>query len=259
MDTHSIQLRKGVSPVIGEIAQDLMEADRLKGKQLRENSVLSYRSDLKDLERYCVDRGFDLEFPVSVDVIRGYVGSRSRTHKKSTLERRLSGITKAHKLLGYKSPCKTDEVRMIMQGLGNDRDHKKTKAKALTMENLVPILAVWEGDDLHSIRNRALLLVGYAIASRQSELSRLAVDDLEFVDKGVIIDKRMTKTDKDNKGQIVGVSYVPDRNLCAVRALRLWLESAGITSGKVFRGIKCGGKIIRDKADRNGFMLHPRS
>jgi integrase len=98
-------------------------------------------------------------------------------------------------------------------------------------------------DDLVGVRDRALLLVGWAGALRRSELVALRVEDLEFAEGGVVMQIRKSKTDQDGRGQEIGVPCGSSDDVCPVTALREWLGEAGISAGPVFRKIDQWGNV----------------
>ena len=107
------------------------------------------------------------------------------------------------------------------------------------------------------IRNRALLLIGFAGAFRRSELVDLDVEDLDFRDEGLVITVRRSKTDQEGQGLLKGIPYGSDRDTCPIRSLQLWLETASITSGAIFRSVNKGDKVILHRR-RNGEVIEAR-
>ena len=88
------------------------------------------------------------------------------------------------------------------------------------------------------LRDRALLLLGFASALRRSELVGLNVADLEFSSAGVVVTLRKSKTDQEQSGRRVAIPYGSSAATCPVRSLQAWLETARITGdGPVFRSL----------------------
>jgi integrase len=106
-------------------------------------------------------------------------------------------------------------------------------------------MAMVPGGRLKDIRDRALLLVGFAGAFRRSELVGLDVEDLEEVDGGLKITIRKSKTDQEGLGSAIAI--VRGSIACPVTALKAWLDAARITSGPVFRSVRKGGKNVGDR------------
>ena len=93
------------------------------------------------------------------------------------------------------------------------------------------------------MRDRALLLAGFAGAFRRSELVGLDVSDLEFNSAGLIVNIRRSKTDQEGQGRKVGLPYGSTPVTCPVRALEAWLAVLGTDEGPLFRGINRHGHL----------------
>ena len=86
-------------------------------------------------------------------------------------------------------------------------------------------------DDLIGLRNKTLILIGYAGAFRRSELVGLNVEDLDFQKKGLMITLRRSKTDQTGEGRKKPISYGSNVKTCPVRTLQDWLAISGIEAG----------------------------
>lgn len=80
-------------------------------------------------------------------------------------------------------------------------------------------------------RDRALIGLGFSGAFRRSELVALDVGDLSFVRRGLEVRVRRSKTDQEGHGFIKNIARGNDPTTCTVRAVRDWLELAGIVDG----------------------------
>jgi integrase len=92
------------------------------------------------------------------------------------------------------------------------------------------------------IRDRALLLIGFAGAFRRGELVSLTVADIEQAKQGLIVQLRFSKTDQEGRGRKVAIPYARGA-VCPVLAYQHWLEVAKITEGAIFRGVNRHGAI----------------
>ena len=72
-------------------------------------------------------------------------------------------------------------------------------------------------DTLAGLRNRALLLLGFAGALRRSELVGLDVEDLDFTSAGLVVTLRRSKTDQDGEGRKLGVRLLEGPALALAR------------------------------------------
>jgi site-specific recombinase XerC len=98
------------------------------------------------------------------------------------------------------------------------------------------------GKQLKDIRDRALLLIGFAAALRRSELVALDVADVEHVRRGVVLHLRRSKNDHDGKGHKVAIPYGRSR-WCPVASLDAWLSASSIAEGAIFRPVDRHGRV----------------
>jgi integrase len=106
---------------------------------------------------------------------------------------------------------------------------------AATAEILRQILAPIDAN-LAGLRDRALLLLGFAGALRRAELAAIRVEHLAPCDRGLRLTLPHTKGERTGRGVSVAIPYGATE-LCPIRALRAWQDEAGITEGAVFRRI----------------------
>jgi site-specific recombinase XerD len=103
---------------------------------------------------------------------------------------------------------------------------------------------------LIGLRNRALLLLGFAGALRRSELVGLNVSDLMETKGGLRLSIRVSKTDQERLGQVIAIA--PGKVACPIKALRAWLAAAHVTEGPVFRSISKVGRVSDNRlSDRS--------
>jgi site-specific recombinase XerD len=88
------------------------------------------------------------------------------------------------------------------------------------------------GKSLRELRDRAILLIGFAGAFRRSELVALDVSDIEETPEGMLVTLRRSKTDQEGLGRRVAIPR--GETACPVAALKAWLSAGGISSGPIF-------------------------
>jgi site-specific recombinase XerD len=118
---------------------------------------------------------------------------------------------------------------------------KPVKKAAATSDKVLAMIASG-GADLAGKRDRAVLLLGFALAARRSELVALDVADLEDCPEGLRVTIRRSKTDQEGAGAVVAVCR--GSIACPVAAVKEWLAAANITEGALFRGVGKGGNLI---------------
>jgi integrase len=96
---------------------------------------------------------------------------------------------------------------------------------------------------LIGLRDRALILLGFAGAFRRSELVGLSVDDCVFGQDGLTVTLRRSKTDQAGAGRKIGIPYGSNPDTCPVRTVQSWIEQAGILVGLLFRSINRHGQV----------------
>jgi len=132
-------------------------------------------------------------------------------------------------------------VRATLRGIKRHRGTAQREAKPLLREDLLRVLDA-TSDRLKDIRDRALLLVGFAAALRRSELVGLDVRDIEHVRQGIVLTLPRSKTDQEGHGRKIGVPHGRTR-WCPVAALDAWLQVSVINEGAIFRPVDRHGRI----------------
>ncbi len=179
-----------------------------------DNTRRAYRHDLADFRR------FGGSIPCSAEMLAEYVAFRATTCSSSTIARRLVGIGRAHTSLGFSDPGKTDLVRTVLKGVRRKHGSAQRRAKPLTRDELLVSLPAPLGT--RDIRDRAVMLLGFASALRRSELVSLDVSDLHYGDDGLIV-----KLAKSRPTQAGRVGKLPFRTGGHPQHVLCWLRRRG--------------------------------
>jgi site-specific recombinase XerD len=218
------------------------------------NTIRGYRSDWRQFQTWCDGRGCK-SLPASSETVAAYIADRADSYKAATLSHHLAAISKAHKAAGLPSPVK-DNMLVAETLKGIKRVHgvaQVQKAPVLT-EDLRLMLRMTP-DSLLGIRDRTLLLVGFAGALRRSELVALDVADVAFTPDGVLLTLRRSKTDQEGAGRQIAIPFGSHAQTCPVRALRVWLDAAEITEGPIFRPVNRHSQVARSRLSDNSVAL----
>lgn len=227
------------------LAELLSRAQDFAREARAENTLRAYRSDWRDFEGWCRARNF-LSCPASSETVALYLTALSRSHKVSTLTRRISAISQAHQTAGFPSPTEESSVRLVMAGI---RRSLGTSAEA-KRPVLVPDLQAMVSAIPHNViglRDRALLLIGFSGAFRRSELVALDWEDLAETADGLVITIRRSKTDQEAEGRKIAIPRGREESTCPLGALSLWCTAAGSESGPVFLRVNRHGQILRQR------------
>ncbi len=181
--------------------------------------------------------------PATPQQLAAYLAELAATLAVATIERRLIAIHRAHVDKRLDSPARDTLVKQTMAGIRRTLGTRQRQAKALVKDDLLEILVmVDQRKPMQAARDRALLLVGFAGAFRRSELVAIRCEEITYHANGLEILIPRSKTDQAGAGRTV---FIPHANgsRCPVKALRQWLEIAGITSGWVFRAVSRHNKV----------------
>jgi integrase len=180
--------------------------------------------------------------PAEPETVALYVTDLARRGRApATIARRLVSIAVYHRADGHASPTEHGVVRAVVGGLRRQLGVAQQQKTAPEIDPLRVVLARIPGD-VRGVRDRALLLIGWAAALRRSELAALVASDLQFEPDGLIIQVRRSKTDQEAAGEVVAVPFGAQAETCPGRAVREWLAVAG-DDGAVFRRIDRHGNI----------------
>lgn len=206
------------------------------------NTVKAYRSDWASFEAFCQGREV-APLPASPATVAAYLAEAARRLKANTIDRHLTAISQAHQLAGVPNPIDDKFVRTVMAGIRRVKGTAQKAKDPLSPELLRKMFAAAPAD-LRAVRDRALLLVGFAGAFRRSELVALRYEDVQFSSEGLVVTIPKSKTDQEGEGQTIGIPYGSHPESCPVRALAAWLERSNITYGFLFTGIgRWGGEV----------------
>jgi len=199
------------------------------------NTKRAYTCDLAHFENW------GGSIPASAQMVAMYLAAHADVLSVATLVRRLASISKAHEGRALPNPTRSELVRATMRGIRRTRSCAQHEARPLLKDDLLLVLDAM-GIGLKAMRDRALLLIGFAGGLRRSELVGLDVGDVEHVRQGVVLHLRRSKTDQNGRGQKIGIPHGRTR-WCPVSAFEAWVVASGITEGAVFRPVDRHGHI----------------
>lgn len=202
----------------------------------------AYRSDWRDFTSWCECHGRQ-PLPASPETVALYLAALAERLKPATLQRRIASISQAHQAQGHETPTKSAEVRFTWSGIRRTVGTAQRQADPATIDVLRAMVDALDDERLIGVRDRAMLLLGFAGAFRRSELVSLDVADVTVVAEGLRVTLRRAKNDQEGAGQTVAVPYGSRPDTCPVRAVAAWLKVAGIEAGPIFRPVTRHGRI----------------
>ena len=199
-----------------------------------------YRRDFYIFTQWCEKMGLE-RCPASPETVAGFITAEDlRGIKPATLVHRLAAIKKAHEAYGHHSPTNHAVVKGVLKGIKRNRGTAPNKKAAATAERLEQMVSYCIPTTL-GVRDKALLLLGFAGAFRRSELVALTMKDIERTPEGIKVTIRKSKGDQEGKGQTIAI--LNGTRFRVVDHLFFWLKHAGIKEGLIFRSVLKSGKV----------------
>jgi integrase len=218
-------------------AMDFTEAEAAAADYRRaaraDNTRRAYRAAVARFTAWCATHA-RTALPASPETVAAFLAAEAgRGLAVNTLRLRHAALRYLHLLAGYPPPTASPLVAATFAGIRRAHRRPLRKKSALVIEPLRAALRAMPAT-LPGMRDRALILVGFAAALRPSELARLDVDALTRHEDGVALFLPWRKNDQEAQGTTVWLP-VGQTDLCPVTALEAWLSQAGISEGPLFR------------------------
>ena len=200
------------------------------------NTVRAYRSDIADFIGFC--NRHNLKFlPANPNIVSLYLTNLSKTSKLSTLKRRLASLSLYHKMKGHYLDIKHPIISENLLGIKRIKGSYQTGKKPILINDLKIIIQAINKDkitEFEKLKNKCLILLGFAGGFRRSELVSLLIEDIDFVSEGVKLLIRRSKTDQTGEGFVKGIPYFANQEYCPVLTLKKYLRELNSDNGKVF-------------------------
>jgi integrase len=221
---------------LAQLADPAERAHAYAGRSKSEATIRAYAAGWRDFLSFCEQQGA-AALPATDQTVAAYLAHLAdRQAKAATIARRLVVNSQAHKAADLPSPTTSSLVSRTHAGIRRALGTAQNGKAPAVVDDLKRMLEKLPPTRV-GLRDRALLLLGFAGAFRRSELVSLDIADFEFTRAGLIVTLRKSKTDQEGKSRRLGIPYGSSDNTCPVRSLQAWLESARIVDGPVFRSL----------------------
>lgn len=220
---------------------------RIMNATLAANTVLSYAAGWKAFQRWCRDAG-RVEMPASTQTCLDYASwSIAAGLRLETVHHRLKAINHYHRKENVALPFDA-EGRKFLRNAKRALCERPQGMTPLTPAQLRQVSQVLLNRQTPSdVRDRAVILLGFACGWRRSELVSLDLRDVHWTSEGIQIWLAKSKTDQEADGRSVGVQYGEHRLTCPLQALRDWLELRGRWAGPLFTNVTPGQRITEKR------------
>jgi integrase len=219
------------------------------------NTRKAYAADWKHFSAWC--RRSNLSpLPPHPQTIGLYItacasGTAERGGKPnsvSTIERRLSSLSWNYTQRGQQLDRKDRHIATVMAGIRNTHARPPAQKEAVMAADIIAMIETLDRGTLRGMRDRAMLLVGYAGGLRRSEIVGLDVkadqtEDgrgwIEIPDKGMLVTLRGKTGWRE-----VEIGRGSSDATCPVVALETWIKFAKLAHGPLFRRVTDKGKSV---------------
>jgi integrase len=225
---------------------------RLIAEAVPANTALAYRSRWRSFEAWCARAG-RVPLPATAQTVAAYLAhlATERGLKATTVDAHLTAIRAVHRGAGATAPDALTARKVVVAAqrreAARDGRYGPRRAVPVMAADLPAIVAACDDQTAAGLRDRAVVLLGFALLARRSELAALNLSDVELVPgEGIAVTIRASKTDQSARGVIRRIHYAANDRVCPVRAVLAWtsfLAARGITTGPLFTRIDRWGNV----------------
>ncbi|OLP54651.1 integrase [Rhizobium rhizosphaerae] len=244
------------SPPLPQHLQDL--TDRARGyveASSSSNTRKAYASDWKHFSAWCRRSGLS-PLPPHPQTVGLYItacasGAADRGMKAnsvSTIERRLSSLSWNYAQRGLILDRKDRHIATVMAGIRKSHARPPAQKEAVLADEIIAMIETLDRGTLRGLRDRAMLLIGYAGGLRRSEIVGLDLkaeqtEDgrgwIEILDKGLLVTLRGKSGWRE-----VEIGRGSSDATCPIAAVEMWITFAKLAHGPLFRRVTGQGKAI---------------
>lgn len=219
------------------------------------NTRRAYDSDWKLFCSWCRRQGLE-HLPPDAQVVglyitacaSGAVTANRKPSAVSSIERRLSALSWHYRQLGERLDRGDRHIATVLDGIRNTHGRPPVQKEAVLPEDLIAMLETLDRCSLRGLRDRAILLIGFAGGLRRSEVVGLDVGADQTEDSSgcvEILERGMVLTLRGKNGwREVEIGRGSSDSTCPVVALETWLKLGRIAHGPLFRRVTGEGKTV---------------
>jgi len=222
-----------------------------------ENTLKAYAKDWAHFARWCRMKGTD-PLPPSSEMIGLYLADLAAPTGKapalsvSTIDRRLSGLSWNYIQRGFTLDRKNRHIATVLAGIKRKHARPPVQKEAILAEDILDMIATL-GFGMRDLRDRAILLIGYAGGLRRSEIVSLDVHKDDTPDNGGWIDIEengaLLTLNAKTGWREVEIGRGSSDQSCPIHALEQWLHFSKVDFGPVFQ------RVTRDDLKAMGARL----
>ncbi len=209
---------------VGRIRQAVEASDA-------DNTKRAYTSAWRSFVAFCEARGATA-LPAHPESIAAYLTLALRDngapYTVASLSLHLSAIKRAHREHNLSAPVDHPLVYRAWKGIRRQRGSQQQGATALTSDLLQQAVGTLP-DNLRGVRDRMIMLVGFAGAFRRSELAALNLGDVVLLDQGIRL--RAVRRKTSERETYIDLRRQAEAAFCPTAALEAWVEKLAADPG----------------------------
>lgn len=213
-----------------------------------DNTLKAYAKDWAHFTRWCRMRGTD-PLPPAPELVGLYLTDLAASLLPASIARRLSGLIWGYAQRGQPLERKDRHIARVMAGIMRKHARPPVQKEAITADDIRAMIATLP-HDLRGLRDRAILLTGFAGGLRRSEIVSLDLHKDDTLDSGGwidLLDGGALITLRGKTGwREVEIGRGSSDLTCPVHALEQWLHFARIDFGPIFTGVTRDGKRAQE-------------
>ena len=219
------------------------------------NTSRAYSADWRHFSGWCRRAGLS-PLPPDPQVVGLYITACAsgaatpggKPNSVSTIERRLSSLSWNYAQRGTPLDRRDRHIATVLAGIRNSHAAPPRQKEAVMPEDVIAMLETFDRGTLRGLRDRAMLLVGFAGGLRRSEITGLDLGRdqtqdgrgwIEILDKGILVTIRGKTGWRE-----VEIGRGSSDATCPVVAVETWIKFARIAHGPLFRRVTGGGKKV---------------
>ncbi|WP_042400372.1 tyrosine-type recombinase/integrase [Streptacidiphilus carbonis] len=239
----SVPLPATVDSTVSDSTRDRLD------RSVPENTRRAYARQWNIFTDWCGSTG-RTPMPATAHTLAEYVSHLADLDRApSTIEQAIAAIRTAHRTAGHRGLPETDAALAVLKVHRRDRaaaGKRKRKAPPVTLKPLRAMIEATDPKTPKGLRDRALIVLGFAAMARRSELAALQIEDIRFTDDGLTVLVRSSKTDQDAVGAEAHIPHGVHPDTDPVRVVRAWLQVLAehdVTAGPLLRRINRWGQL----------------
>jgi len=221
-----------------------------------DNTRRAYAGDWRRFTEWCGLAGRQA-LPATPETLAEYASHLAdQGRAPATITRALASVSVIHQLGGHHPPSLLP-ARAAVKGYRRQRARAKIPnarpASALPVGQLRQASAALDPADVRQLRDRVVLVLGWAMMARRGTLTALDIGDIARVEGGLDVTVRQGKADQEAEGRVVAVPYGSDPLTCPVRITLGWIDlltARGIHHGPLLRYVDRHGRVAGEPGAR---------